>query len=324
MPRRHKPSAAPPGGDSGPREAEPPRRRSDAPQAGDDISGTRRSHADPHGQEAGPVHAEVTQFASPTQDARRVGSVGQELKALRLRAGLSAAELARAADMPETTYKTYEDRPSRRSPFLRLDVVQRLAPHLIGRGRPPITQQELLWLAGAGTVVDMIPSPLATDRRGKHSGHPHSNAMVESYAPPTAAIGRDIPILASRTAGWGVLSVNLTAPPIDYLRRPAALATNRAVWAITIADTSMVPRFDLGERIYCDPTRPPPIGGYAVLVLHPDDETGEQRALVGRLSAITDRDVEIETLSPPNRVSVPVEQIHTTARILTLAELLGG
>lgn len=324
MPGRHKPPAPPPGRDSGPSEAEQPRGRGDAPQAGDDISSARRSHPDPHGSETNPVHAEVTQFASSTQDATRVGAPGQELKALRLRAGLSAAELARAIGMKQTTYKTAEDRPSRRRPYLPMDLVKRLMPHMVGRGRPPITQQEMLWLAGVGTLVENVPAPLATDRHTKHSARPHFNAMVEQNAPPTVATSRDVPVLASRSAGWGVLAVNMDAPPIALIPRPAALASSRAVWALTIADASMAPRFDPGERLYCDPTRPPPIGGYAVLVLHPTDAAGEQRALVGRLTATTAQDVEIETLSPPTRHSVPVEDIHTIARVLTLAELLGG
>lgn len=326
MPGRDKPPAAPPRRDRRARDAETPSGSRDTPKAGDDIGGTRRSHQNPQPTEPDPVHAEVTQSASPTQDARRVGHIGDELKALRLRAGLSAAELAAAMDMPPTSYKTHENRPSARRPYLPMDLVNRLAPHLLGRGRPPITQQDLLWLAGVGTTLDAVPTGLATLTGMSHSPRPYSNARLEGNAPVAVASTRDVPVVASRPITWGIMAVNLAAAPVDFVPRPAALATNRSVWALTLADASMTPRFDPGERLYCDPTRPPPIGGYVVLLLQQrdDDPPGEQRAMVGRLTATSARDVEIETLSPPNRHSVPTEQIHTIARVLTLAELLGG
>lgn len=120
------------------------------------------------------------------------------------------------------------------------------------------------------------------------------------------------------------MTLLLSSAPTDWIPRPAALATNRAVWAVTMADASMSPRFDAGERLYCDPTRAAPIGGYVVLVLNTQPSPDEHLALVGRVAALTDREISIESLNPPQRHTIALDTVQTIARVLTLAELLGG
>lgn len=259
------------------------------------------------------MHAEVTPIASALQVAspRGPSPAAQTLRNLRMRAGLSARRLAEAAGMPATTYKSYEDRYAK--PHLPTTLVTQIAPYLVGRGTPPVTRQELAALAG---IVDQ-------SSHARYLADTPNARLDRAAALPASSAARDVPVLQARTAGWGQLLVSMDDDPIDRVPRPSALAANRTVWALTIADASLSPRYEIGERVYCDPSRPPAPGGYAV-VLGPRGADQVALAHVGRLKDITDQHVTLQILQPPRDVVIPRHQVDTIARVLTLPELLGG
>jgi hypothetical protein len=225
---------------------------------------------------------------------------------------MTAAALAQAAGMPPTTLKSYEDRYRRA--YLPADLVLRLAPHLAGRGNPPITQNDVLAMA----------TPLAQNASPGHMTIALPNAHRDAGRAPHASrpIAQDVPLLDSRPAGWGRILLMPEAPPIDVLPRPAALRAARAVFALTIADASLSPRYEPGERVYCDPTRPPAPGGYAVVLLHPT-ETG-QPAHIGKLVSIAPEAVVLRLHQPDSEIALARTTIAQIGRILTTAELLAG
>lgn len=76
--------------------------------------------------------------------------IGQALAALRERAGYTLRGFADALGVSTSTYSTYE-RGAFKKQFLPMEKVALFAPHLIGRGDPLITMNEVLALGGAGS-----------------------------------------------------------------------------------------------------------------------------------------------------------------------------
>lgn len=71
------------------------------------------------------------------------------LKQLRERSGLSMDAVAKAAGYRgASSYQRYEDGQTFRKPYLPLDLAEKLARILAGRGTPPITAGEVMALAG--------------------------------------------------------------------------------------------------------------------------------------------------------------------------------
>lgn len=76
-----------------------------------------------------------------------VSENAKRLKQLRERAGLSTRDLAKLLKWSgHTRVQYYED--VYKGQHLPQRIVKELAPHLIGKGEPPITEGEMLGLAG--------------------------------------------------------------------------------------------------------------------------------------------------------------------------------
>lgn len=81
--------------------------------------------------------------------------VPDHIKRLRERAGLSMEQMARAMALKGgSSYQNYETRA--RATYLKLTLVRRLLPTLLGKGQPPISRAEIMQLAGVedGETLD--------------------------------------------------------------------------------------------------------------------------------------------------------------------------
>jgi phage repressor protein C with HTH and peptisase S24 domain len=73
----------------------------------------------------------------------------ERLKHLRERSGLSMAEIARAVGYRgASSYQRYEDPELFPKKYLPLDLAEKLARALAGRGSPPISREEVMAMAG--------------------------------------------------------------------------------------------------------------------------------------------------------------------------------
>lgn len=74
------------------------------------------------------------------------------LKQLRERSGLSMEAVAKAAGYRgASSYQRYEDPETFRKPYLPLDLAEKLARAMAGKGNPPIAPGEVMALTGATT-----------------------------------------------------------------------------------------------------------------------------------------------------------------------------
>ena len=183
--------------------------------------------------------------------------ISAALKALRERAGLSVREVARAIGLGESysTYATYER--AFKKPFLPMDLAQKLSKALAGRGDPPITENDVLALAGVarGAVLDFKPPNNGRRLR------PETLTIVEYDVQPQAGGGAEmLPLQADgqhRMIGeWSM--------PADFLRANVADPSGLAV--IRVEGDSMEPDYLAGERLLVDTNKriPSPPGVYVL------------------------------------------------------------
>jgi phage repressor protein C with HTH and peptisase S24 domain len=237
--------------------------------------------------------------------------VRRRLRALRVRAGLSAPKLAERLGKPHSTYKSYEDRYKKK--HLPMDLAQLLAKALSGLGEPPITRAEVLSLASTPAGEAVLPD---------------SNVRPASDAPTLPdrhEMPKDVPVwgTAAGANGDGAFLLNALDGAIDYVRRPPALAAARDVFAIYVESDSMAPRFEPGELVYCDPRRPVVPGRYVVLTVQSEDPGEPPRSYVKRLVRRTASEVILEQFNPPKELRFAANRVSQMVRVLDWPEVLG-
>lgn len=148
---------------------------------------------------------------------------------------------------------------------------------------------------------------------------------------------RDVPVMG--TAAGATLTIEsdgrkyriertlVESEAIAYVRRPPAIASNRAIYAMFITGESMVPAHKPGEPVYVDPRRHPRIGEDVVVQLI--DEAREDAdpaevvsVLVKTLERQTADFYELSQHNPPLTFRVEKAKVAEIHRIIPLSELL--
>lgn len=114
---------------------------------------------------------------------------------------------------------------------------------------------------------------------------------------------------------------------IDYLRRPAAIASRRDVYGLYIAGSSMSPRFEPGDPVYVDPRRAPSIGDDVIVQLAAPDEDQGQRvsaALIKRLSRRGSDFLELEQFNPAVTFRLSIKRVASIQRVIPWREIVGA
>lgn len=155
-------------------------------------------------------------------------------------------------------------------------------------------------------------------------------AVAETMAEwkPPAATELTMPILSVKPLRWaaeeaiedGIEALRISfSPAFGWTNPPPQLSKSRGVYALRVEGDSMRPRYEPGNLIAIDPSRPPAEAEDAlVLLTGGDEEVGT--GLLKRLAAIRPDGVELEEFYPqPRRFFVPsarIQAIHRVAMIL--------
>ena len=230
------------------------------------------------------------------------------LKWARRQAGYaSAAAFARAAGVPEVTYRAHEkglqgsggrglsERAAR-------DYAERLGV-------------DWAWLmTGAG----------APEGTGEAAALPPEREV--KAAPPDlpgpSSFPRDVPVRGIAVGGAdGHFEFN--GEIVDYARRPPGISGAKNVFAIYVRGSSMAPRFEEGELVFVHPDRPPLPGCDVLLELQAaEGEAGH--CFVKRLVRRTGSKLVLAQFNPPrDDIEIPLARVRGLFRILTPSELFG-
>lgn len=149
---------------------------------------------------------------------------------------------------------------------------------------------------------------MGADARALAEGR-YQPASAEAPAPaetPPILGRRDLPVFASAQAGpEGMV---LTYDPIEWIERPAPLATVRDAFAMYVVNDSMEPRYRQGDLLLIHPQRPVRPGRDVLVVFAAED--GEQRAWVKELVSLDSERLRLRQLNPAQDLEIPRERIR--------------
>ena len=201
--------------------------------------------------------------------------VTERLKALRMRAGVSMAEAAKALGYKTASgYQHYEDPKKFLRPYLPREIIEKLLPLFVGRaadGETPITGDEVWGLGGrlpGEQVIIVDPTP-ARDKTL-------------------------IPIHAAAQGGKGHLIIDFN--PIEQAVPPEELIRVRNAYGILIVGESMVPAYKPGDIAWVNPHKP--LERDTDVVLYHVPPNSEAEAIIKTLISFSEREWKLRQYQP--------------------------
>lgn len=235
-------------------------------------------------------------------------TIGEQLRRLQERAGLSYEAIAKAAGYSGRSSVQRFFSPDYTPTYLPLTVAERLARAFESTevGREPI-----LALAGL----------------------PRSNAKVITFeGAGLDRMTRDVPVYGTALGashefnGQAIEQTTLnTGEVIGYFQRPTILNGRANVYGLYIQGASMSPRFEHGESAFVEKGKPPRIGDEVVVYMRcpeTDDGATASGVMIKRLARMAADYVELEQFNPPVTFKVDRSRILRIDRVIPWAELL--
>lgn len=208
--------------------------------------------------------------------------IAETFAALRRRAGLSMADMAKAMEFKgASSYQRYEDAATYEKGFADPKVIRRAEAALVGKGTPPILLAELWELAGPEFQP---PSPERT--RGQ---------IVRSVEPNVISNERWGLVYSGAQGGNGKLIVS--SEPIDRVKLPAFLENVVGAYGMLIDGESMIPEYWPGDTAWVNPHLRPARGKNAILY-HTPPGGEEAEAIIKRVNGWNDREWDLEQWNP--------------------------
>ena len=220
-----------------------------------------------------------------------VSPCAKQLKALRLEAGLSMAEVARRLGYQHASrYQHYEDRYKKT--YLPVDLVGRLAPLFLERG---IARERLMALAGLGGTAptEALRSPALTLDLSR--------------------FGKDLPVLGSAMGGSDGHFFNDGAAK-DFVQRPPSLIGVTNAFAVYVYGDSMEPRYLRGEVVHINPNRPLTAGCFVVV------ELADGRGMIKQFVRQDDKRIVLRQFKPERDLTLDRREVARICRIVGSAE----
>lgn len=169
--------------------------------------------------------------------------------------------------------------------------------------------------AGLGVTTTWL---LNGDETAKH------NELRPAFTslPERASMPNDVPVLGTAAGSHLRGAFQLSADPVDYVRRPPALSGAKDVYALFIEGSSMEPQYNPGDLVYIHPHKPPRFGDAVVIQISNGSE-GEMEATIGIFAKRTTDTITIRKHNPSAEIPIKRETILEIHKVMTLNELFG-
>jgi SOS-response transcriptional repressor LexA len=118
----------------------------------------------------------------------------------------------------------------------------------------------------------------------------------------------DLPLFGADELAGGLFSMSVR--PVNTIDRSPALKGNKAAYAVYCAEDSLAPRYERGQTLVIDPTRPVAPGNDVLFV----SKDGNARC-IRRLVAITPTEWRVQQLTPPRIHKLPKADFPTAHKI---------
>ncbi len=138
-------------------------------------------------------------------------------------------------------------------------------------------------------------------------------------APLHGAGRRDLPVLGVAVAGQDGM-FEMTEQPHDYIERPACLEGIDDAYAVYIQDSSMEPRYFLGEAVCVHPGRPITRNCFVVVQFEPDTPDAAPQAMIKQFVQRTATDLVLYQYNPAGELEFPLSTVRSVHRIIWSGE----
>jgi phage repressor protein C with HTH and peptisase S24 domain len=118
----------------------------------------------------------------------------------------------------------------------------------------------------------------------------------------------DLPLYGADDLGGGVFA--MSEKPVNSIDRSPALKGNKAAYAVYCAEDSLAPRYERGQTLAIDPTRPVAPGNDVLFV----SRDGKSRC-IRRLVAVLPSEWRVQQLTPPRTYKMAKAEYPTAHKI---------
>ena len=229
-----------------------------------------------------------------------------EMRRLRRRAGLTLEELARAMGYNSGSgIQRYEDAAQYSKRYFSRDLVDKMVPALVGKGKPAITAVEVLALAGVTHPVTPI------------GPFPGANVGGKVAA---AILTKTIPVYRQAVGGRDGLFIKIGNKVEDVLC-PHSLVDVRGAYGVYVYGDSMEPRYFDGERIFVDPQCIVVKGNFVVVqIRNRDDPEGAPLAYVKQFVRWNSSGLNLSQYNPKDDLVFAAEDVISVHRVVSSEE----
>lgn len=204
------------------------------------------------------------------------------LKEAMNKAGISGAQLARAADCQPPEISRLMNGTRKMTP----KWAERLAPHL---GIEP---------------ADLVFGGPTTQTPEVFEGH---------YRPPPQFLGaRDLPVFAAVEGGVGDLEVS--TEPVELVPRPWYLGEVKDGFAVIVTGESMVPAYNPGDMAIVNPRLP--YMRDKIHIFTTETSNTHYRATIKHLVGVTDKAWKVEQFNPRKTFELPRNEWTNARRVV--------
>ncbi len=141
--------------------------------------------------------------------------------------------------------------------------------------------------------------------------------------PPRTVMPKDIPVLGTAAGSHERGAFQLSSDPIDYVRRPPALAGAKDIYSLFVEGSSMEPQYWPGDLIFCHPHKHPRSGDAIVVQCRIGGDHADTEATIGLFLKKTSNSIIIRKHNPPAEIEIKNEVISHYHKVLTPNELFG-
>jgi phage repressor protein C with HTH and peptisase S24 domain len=184
------------------------------------------------------------------------------------------------------------------------------------KGQLRMTVDWMTRLAGALGIEpkDLLPAEPAASGRASGTAGLLPGGEARLGPTPVPSNPRDLIPVRSAARGGNEQEMFLQDGPIDFIRRPSALAHVRDAYAIYMVGDSMHPRFRLGQLLHVNPFKPPQPGS-GVVITRTDDAV-----LIKEFVRRSPTVLTVRQYNPEKMIDYPLAEIRDIHTVVGLEE----
>ncbi len=199
---------------------------------------------------------------------------------------------------------------------------------IAGKSRSPRTAGLQALARVLGTSVDWLTQERGPEEIKHHdagyTAEPNAEFEQGPILAPPANGPFDVPEMGATMGGDGKddAAFELNGEIVDRVRRPFGILNRKDVFALRVVNESMSPRFEDGDRIFCE-RRKPILREYIVVELKPHIEGRPGKSYIKRLIAQDASGITVEQFNPKGVLEFARSEIKDIFRVIPERELRG-